>query len=352
MFSSIPKLVDKNFVVAFIIPVLLGAVGILALLRDLDPVRPFYKSLVEIEGFTKLTIIVLSLWTAAILLLIMNHLLYRSLEGYLGPFNRDAWRDRLREQYARDRVKLKATLCIINNPQLSVSAELRRDYYSDVQRFCESWPSHRHLVLPTRFGNVIRAFETYANVNYGVDSIPAWLRLQGVMPKYARMMVDDARTQVDFFVNVWFLTVLFIVIAVVRCIGKVYSAIPEPNQILVTCWGFALAAAIGLLVCRLAYLGAIERARAWGDLVKSAFDLYLPDLAIKMGYELPATASRRRNFWAAATSSFLYQMPMVPEEWQIAKSAEVASPEQRASNAEGEDHPKEDDDGDDEGSSV
>jgi hypothetical protein len=284
-------------------------------------------------------------------LLIMNHLLYRFLEGYLGPFNRGAWRDRLREQYAADRARLKATYDIISNAQVSVSAELKRGYYSDVRRFCESWPSHRHLVLPTRFGNVIRAFETYANVNYGVDSIPTWLRLQGVMPKDVRMMVDDARTQVDFFVNVWFLAVLFTLIALVRCIGKVYSALPEPNQMLVTCWGFGLAAAIGLLVSRFAYWGAIDRARAWGELVKSAFDLYLPDLAIKMGYELPATASQRRNFWAAVSSSFLYQKPMVPEEWRIAKSTEVASPERSASEAAVEDDANEDDAGDEEGSS-
>jgi len=351
MLSTIPKLVDKNFVIGFIIPVLLGAGGILALLQDLSSVPPTYESLLETADFSKLTIIALSLWVAAILLLIMNHLLYRSLEGYFGPFKRSAWQNLLRKEYLADRAKLSATYEVITNPNLPAPSELKRGYYNDVRRFHESWPSHPHLVLPTRFGNVIRAFETYANEIYGADSIPTWLRLQGVMPKDVRMLVDDARTQVDFFVNVWFLTVLFIVIAMVRFVSEAYSALPNPKQMLFCSWGFALSAAGGLLVCKLAYVGAIERARAWGDLVKSAFDLYLPELASKLGYELPPSAFQRKRFWDAVTSSFLYQEPIRPEEWQTAKSVDIAAPEPKVSNAEEKDAPIEDDNKDGEGSS-
>jgi hypothetical protein len=351
MLSSVPKLVDKNFVVGFIIPVLLGAVGILALLRDLEPFRSVYDSMAKADDFPKLTIVILLLWTAAIVLMIMNNALYRMLEGYVGPFNRRAWRDRLAEQYAADRQRLKTTYEIITNPRVWVSPELKRDYYRDARQFCDSWPSRHHLVLPTRFGNVIRAFETYAEVNYGVDSIPAWLRLQGVMSKDARGLVDDARAQVDFFVNVWFFAVLFTVIAAGRCIGKVYAASPDPGRMFGTSWGFAVAALGGLLVCRLAYAGAMECARAWGDLVKSAFDLYLPALAGKLGYELPAAASQRRRFWGKLTSSFLYQEPMKPEEWPAAKPATASPSQGDGSRADapgdfGEDDGDDDDDSD------
>jgi hypothetical protein len=321
MLSRIPKLVDKNFIVGFIIPVLLGTVGILALLRDLDPFRSIYTSMIEAKDFPKLTIVVLLLWAAAILLMVMNNLLYRLLEGYFGPFNRRLWQDRLCEQHETRRKNLRATYDIITKPD--APPELKRSYYKDLWRFRDSWPPQRHLVMPTRFGNVIRAFENYSDVNYGVDSIPTWLRLQGVMSQNLRMMVDDAHAQVDFFVNVWFLAALFTTVAVVRCVGTAYSAMPALNRLLATSWGFALAAIIGLLVCRFAYAGAVERARAWGGLVKSAFDLYLPALAKKMAYELPATASQRRQFWGAVTSSFLYQEPMTPENWPAVISADV-----------------------------
>jgi hypothetical protein len=185
--------------------------------------------------------------------------------------------------------------------------------------FRTSWPSDIDLVLPTRFGNVIRAFETYALVNYNLDSIPGWVRLQGIMPKDSRAMVDDARTEVDFFVNLWLFAVLFVLIALFRCIGKVFFLYADPLRLLEEAWGFALAAAMGGLACWLAYEGAIDRARAWGETVKSSFDLYLPTLAGKLGYELPATGNDRRIFWDAVNSSFLYQEPIKPEDWKIAK---------------------------------
>jgi hypothetical protein len=72
----------------------------------------------------------------------------------------------------------------------------------------------------------------------------------------------------------------------------------------------------------LAYEAAAERTRAWGDLVRSAFDLFLPELAKKMGYTLPSEREQRRWFWQDATSSFLYNMPM-PATWLLA--AEIAA---------------------------
>ena len=35
----------------------------------------------------------------------------------------------------------------------------------------------------------------------------------------------------------------------------------------------------------------------WGIMVKSAVDLYLPDLSQKLGYKLPENHSERREFW-------------------------------------------------------
>ncbi len=78
MLSSLPKLADKNFLIGFIMPVLLGATGLLALLRDLPPFDGIYRSLLSTDDFTKLTIVVLTLWAVAILLLLLNLLLYRA----------------------------------------------------------------------------------------------------------------------------------------------------------------------------------------------------------------------------------------------------------------------------------
>ena len=352
MLASITKIVDRSFVVGFVIPVLLGAVGILALLRDFGPIKPFYANLIDTNSFANLTIVALLLWTAAIILLILNYRLYRILEGYSGPFNWTGSRNWLRAQYETAKEKRLETFEILNtnlDPTASDKQKIHRailenDYYKEVRLFRASWPSEADLVLPTRFGNVIRAFETYPLVNYGVDSIPGWVRLRGIMPKDFRAMVDDARTEVDFFVNVWFFAVLFGLVALLRCIERAYFAWPDPYRIFAGAAGFALAAAVGGLACWLAYEGAIDRARAWGETVKSAFDLYLPDLARKLGYELPATGEERRIFWDALNSSFLYQTPMNPEHWKVAKPAKVAGQDQNGRVGNGDDSPADNDD--------
>jgi hypothetical protein len=167
------------------------------------------------------------------------------------------------------------------------------------------------------------------------------------MSKDVRIMVDDAHAQVDFFVNVWFLAILFIAVALVRCVGKAYSAMPDLTHAFTTSWGFGLTGIVGLLVCRLANAGAVERAHGWGALVKSAFDLYLPALAKQTGYELPPTGDQRRRFWEGVTSTFLYQLPMKPEDWPAIMSAGVTPQEPKNSDDEGRDDHAEGDDGDD-----
>jgi hypothetical protein len=321
MLSSIPKLVDKNFVVGFIIPVLLAAIGLLALLRDHEPVRSIYAAAVDADSFEKLTVIVLLLWAVAILLSLMNHTLYRLLEGYTGPLRCTAWKEARQEEYRTERQRLKATYAIVSNPKVFVSEELKRDYYAEVRRFAERWPTRRTLVLPTRFGNVVLAFETYPDQVYGADAIPAWLRLQGVMSKDALAQVEDARTQVNCCVNIVFLALLFAIVAAGHLALNAYGLRVQPERLVAGCWGYAAAAAGGALVSRLAYLGAVERAVAWGGLVKSAFDLYLPALARQLGYGLPPAEAKRRLFWRTATSSFLYQVPIKSEDWPAAKPA-------------------------------
>jgi hypothetical protein len=92
MLTSITKIVDKSFVVGFVVPVLLAAVGILAI--------------VQTKNFANLTIIALLLWAAAILLLILNHHLYRVLEGYSGPFSWiNKWKEQAWAQYESEKEK-------------------------------------------------------------------------------------------------------------------------------------------------------------------------------------------------------------------------------------------------------
>jgi hypothetical protein len=55
------------------------------------------------------------------------------------------------------------------------------------------------------------------------------------------------------------------------------------------------------------YKLAIHNAEVWwGEVFKSGYDLYLPALAEKMGYETPAEPARRRKFWKKVGWQFRY----------------------------------------------
>jgi hypothetical protein len=130
------------------------------------------------------------------------------------------------------------------------------------------------------------------------------------MSKDFRALLDDAQARVNFFVNVWFFSLVFTAVAGVRFLLRCYEALPDNYATLIASWGYLAASASGLTVTWLVYETAVEHARAWGDLVRSAFDLFLPELAKKMGYQLPSDPKERRRFWQDVTSSFLYNMPL------------------------------------------
>ena len=267
--------------------------------------------------FPKLTVVVLALWAIAILLLTINDMLYRLLEGYWGPFNRRSLRTEKTTQFGSAKTEIRQMYDTISTSGASEST--KNDYYKKQRQFGENWPAHEGLVLPSRFGNVIRAFESYPYTVYGVDSIPVWPRLLAVVPKAFSGLLDGARAEVDFFVNLWLMAILAAGVAAARLAVELTQVSQHQLGIAAVCWHFAIDAVIAAIVAWLAYEGAIYRARSWGIFVKAAFDLYLPDLARQLGYELAETLARRRAFWDSVNSMFLYQNPILPDDWPVAE---------------------------------
>src|SRR5690349_24794687 len=107
MLASLPKLADKNFVLGFLLPTLLGVIAGLALFQDSAYISSIYKAIFEEKSFSSLTMLVLAIWTLAVILLTVNHSLYRILEGYSGPFNSSEWRDAMQNEFDKERSFLR-----------------------------------------------------------------------------------------------------------------------------------------------------------------------------------------------------------------------------------------------------
>jgi hypothetical protein len=339
MFASLPKLADKNFVIGFLLPVLIaGSAGVL-LFRDTAAVRAIQSALNSEQTLSDLTLVVVTVWSAAVLLLLFNFHIYRLLEGYEGPLHqwRAGWK-RQRCRFNRTVAKIKADRATVRRKDVEVSDGFRADLYQLWWKRNETLPHELGDVLPTRFGNAVRAFETYSFKIYRADSIPLWLRLQALIPKDFMATINDAQTQVDFFINMLTLALLIGGAATVRLVfnGYIVEYCTHDDLSAITyClrhdwddvrfnWEFCVWIAGALILARGCYELAIDRAIAWGGLVKSAFDLYLPALARQLGYVLPETNEARRQFWHSVNQQFIYDIP-ISDKWPRIRSQEAGN---------------------------
>jgi hypothetical protein len=331
MLSSLPKLTDKNFAIAFLLPALLALLAVaqvfpkaswsLALLTQLTTEQ---KSLPDIA------ILLLAVWVVAVLLLTANHGVYRMMEGYLWPLSSLQFLKRkqersfstLNDEY--EGLLAEWTNAVSQGIEFPFSKQNRINQLRLVLVSC--FPSKLEELKPTRFGNAIRAFEVYPREVYGADSISVWLRLASVIPKAFQALVDDARAQVDFFVNGSFLSLGVALLALTGLVVQFVSAAAEAASLHSTwcaswsrfsdafvangCCRLAIILTLSIGICILAYQCAVLRVGAWGDLVKSAFDCYLPALAEKLGYPLPPTEADRKEFWGEFSTLVLYWQPM------------------------------------------
>jgi hypothetical protein len=156
-----------------------------------------------------------------------------------------------------------------------------------------NYPKSRNEILPTAFGNAIRAFEVYSRARYGVDSIPAWSRIIAVVPDDKKDILNASKAQVDFAVNIIYLSIFALggYLCFSYYTGSLYMIL-IPIMLLIIIWqGYSL---------------AISSAISWGENVKAIFDLYRLDLLTKMGIETPGSSDSERECWREINQSFLY----------------------------------------------
>lgn len=317
MVSSLSSLADRNFVIAYLLPVILATFCLLATFRDVAAVATIWAVVLDADKFAALTLLVLALWTASILLMFLNLPLYRVLEGYYGPLASDFVVRRRNKRYTRELGALADC-----KPQDGADIKAQTVYAEALREFRARYPRDPLLLMPTRLGNVLRSAETYSKDVYGADSIAIWARIAAVTPDSLAKLIDSARAEMDFFVNAIFLSSAVSFVALVRFLkGLLESATPE--TFVGQFWSFLLVTVLGCALALVSYQFAILKARAWGELFRSTHDLYLPDLAKQLGYELPNKEDDRKKFWGKVNDLFLDQIAIKPDDWLAADRTET-----------------------------
>ena len=305
MLNKLPDLLNKNFAIGYLIPSVILFVGTRAIfLYNTDsgsqPLN-LLKHLNEGSALASTTLIVLLSWMGGILLLGINRDLIRLLEGY-GKFNPFKLLSLIeRERYRRlnkRRTELENALNRVRSSGEGIDLGLRDEHMGIALTLASRYPDKSELLLPTSFGNIIRSFEVYPRVMYGIDSIPGWPRLYAVIPKEYRQALEDAKAVVDFWINLLLTSVLLIS---AHLLSLAYSKNFSIFSLIVL--------AVLIFAAFTSYNRSTSAALGWGNLVRSSFDLFLDDLRVKLGYSKPLNYRRRREMWSSFSRSVLYVNP-------------------------------------------
>jgi hypothetical protein len=147
------------------------------------------------------------------------------------------------------------------------------------------FPTKEHLVLPTRLGNAIAAFEDYPNWRYGIDAVALWPRLVPILKKtgYAHT-VERYKTAFDFFLNMAMLSTLF-GLEIAYTIAYFEGRLP------------VIEVGITVLVMWTFYQFTTAVAINWGETVRVAFDLFRHQLRGSLRLRKPYEYEREVELW-------------------------------------------------------
>lgn len=300
MFSELPKLFDRNFAIAYFLPVGLFIAASTWLLKSVG-----YWAKIEtvLTGTTIVdtTLAILIGWIVGILLLVLNREIYRFLEGYNTYNPLRIFGNRAKQKY-KAKVTRKDWL---DDNYSNLTADERSERTKLMKELVESYPDREELVLPTAFGNALRAFEVYPRVMYGFEGIDGWPRILAVLPKDYRELIDDAKAQVDWWVNLGVMSLLFLI----EFWYVVFSKWGLTPYWYITALNILLPLAIYLALNYLLLWRATSAAIGWGDYVKSAFDLYRFALLESLGIEAPKTRDAERKLWTKFSQAILFNLP-------------------------------------------
>ncbi len=274
MFTRLPDLLGRNFIIGYFLPsfTLIVSIYLLDAQYNFLPANLDLTFVSQLKVLEQVTVLGLLALLTGIILLVCNRNIIKFLEGYgqFNPLRLFAWIEKSRfDKLERKINQIESIYHKCSEQQKNVPPEIKEKYRLLKEKRVVRFPDDKQWLLPTAFGNILRAFETYSRVMYGADAIPIWTRLLAVIPEDYRKFIDTAKTLVDFWVNTLVVTLAVLVIY----LGNVIHF-----QQLKLLW-LPIAC---LIVALIAYQQANRNAIGWGNFVKAAFDLFLNDLKQKL----------------------------------------------------------------------
>jgi len=239
-------------------------------------------------------------WLTSITLMGGSSAMYRILEGYgrLNPLRSlRRFQEKKFKTIKNEIETLDKQYVEYNDQNKNLPADFRMKRNQLYRMLVTRYPDDEIWLLPTSFGNSIRAFEIYPRVMYGIDAIEGWSRLMAIIPSEFLNQINDSRANVAFWVNSLFLQGFALLGYVILVL---YTKI----------WLYRFFSIIVVISMIASYNQATNSVIGWGTMFKAAFDVFLPDLCKKkIGFEVPETKIDKHKLWTEFSQAVIYLRP-------------------------------------------
>jgi len=307
-FTNYFEKLGSNFLVAAMIPSL-GLV--IACLFVFDPILHVLKTFqIDKGAYSLLSLSILVTVPTVIIgftLSALNTFILKLFEGYVFfhrfPFMRKAHARKAyklveqREALKKDIKFLEQKKNRSTEEELSLNV-LKTAYYTLVATYDQLYPPPNAEIMPTQFGNILKASEAYSGTRYGMDAVQFWPRLWHVIPPNYRQTIDDARNELSFLVNMSALSVLFYSLCILAILANApLPGSPDWNVVLENSFRYILAGFLALLSNWFFNRAAIFSVGDFGMMIRSAYDLFRLDLLEQFRLKHPKDSVEEFQVW-------------------------------------------------------
>jgi hypothetical protein len=183
------------------------------------------------------------------------------------------------------------------------------------------FPHSNTAILPTEYGNALRAAELYSVERYKLDALTIWPRLVYVIPEKHMSYVDQTNDRLSFLLNFSVLSVLFTCLSLIASVYQLissilvsngwkspYSFFPLDESSNIYSDRAILYFAGGIITLGIAFTfhrASLLVVREYGNLIRSSIDLFRSQLLIELNQELPKNTIDEQRIWEKISDFFL-----------------------------------------------
>jgi hypothetical protein len=217
--------------------------------------------------------------------------------------------------YYRRLTRLRAQQKQLNDIKYNLTANIDHNY-----------PSVESYVMPTRFGNILRAAELYSE-RYGIDAVALWPKLvsaisdsNGIMDK-----INEANNQCQFLLNGALLATLFSIMCMIAAFyeGSIWwtSRVPNISDRNLVIF-YVVLMILAVILARFFYEASLFNVEKFGEMIRTTYDLHRFNLLEALHLDLPHNLADEKKTWRKLSNFYIgnldYEEPNYLVEEKIA----------------------------------